>query len=86
MKKIFTKHPHSMGETYCKHWRCSLKFGSQMVIGGIACLIHSFLPFLFQKTGSNFLFSMVKDYIHRAPATDERIIELAQQVGRKVKS
>jgi len=49
---LFTKHPNSIGETYFEHLFFALISGVQLVWGGLACIIHAFLPFLFQTTGS----------------------------------
>jgi hypothetical protein len=51
--KIFTKHPTTVGETYCQHMASSLSFAAKMILGGFACLAHAIVPFLFEKTGSN---------------------------------
>lgn len=51
--KAFTEHPASVGETYGEHFVHANSFGIRMVLGGIACMLHGFLPFLFMKTGSN---------------------------------
>ncbi|WP_374531248.1 DUF6356 family protein [Novosphingobium sp.] len=50
--KLFTDHPASVGESYGEHFVMASSFGVRMILGGIACLIHGFLPFLFVKTGS----------------------------------
>jgi len=50
--KLFTEHPASVGESYGEHLVMASGFGLRMVLGGIACLIHGLLPFLFVKTGS----------------------------------
>lgn len=51
--KLFTEHPASVGETYGEHLVMASSFGVRMILGGIACLIHGLLPFLFVKTGSS---------------------------------
>ncbi len=48
----FTSHPASLGESYGEHFAMASGFGLRMILGGIACLIHGFLPFLFVRTGS----------------------------------
>lgn len=48
----FTEHPASVGETYWEHMRSAAGFGASMLTGGVACLIHGLLPFLFLRTGS----------------------------------
>ena len=50
--KLFTEHPASVGETYGEHLVMASGFGLRMIGGGIACLIHGLLPFLFVETGS----------------------------------
>jgi len=50
--KLFTDHPASVGESYGEHLVMASGFGLRMVAGGIACLLHGLLPFLFVKTGS----------------------------------
>lgn len=52
MAGLFTEHPQSVGETYPEHMGVAFSFGSRMILAGLACLIHGFLPFLFTKTGS----------------------------------
>ena len=48
----FRDHPASVGETYFEHLLHATGFGVRMVLGGIACMLHGLLPFLFVKTGS----------------------------------
>ncbi len=53
IKRAFTEHPASVGESYTEHMGMAFSFGGKMIISGIACLIHGLLPFLFVRTGSN---------------------------------
>jgi hypothetical protein len=50
--RAFTAHPASVGESYGEHFAMASGFGLRMIAGGLACLIHGFLPFLFVRTGS----------------------------------
>lgn len=50
---LFTDHPDSVGESYGEHCAVATGFGLRMILGGLACLLHGLLPFLFQRTGSN---------------------------------
>jgi hypothetical protein len=52
LHKAFTDHPASVGETYTEHLAMASGFGTRMIFGGIACLLHGIFPFLFVKTGS----------------------------------
>ena len=52
MSNPFTAHPASVGETYLQHMRFASRFGSRMLTGGLAALIHSVFPFLCVTTAS----------------------------------
>ena len=68
MKNIFTKHPHSLGETYIEHLFAALLFGGKMLLGGFACIIHAVFPFLFETTGSSMLFKLTQRFTERRTA------------------
>ena len=70
IKRAFTEHPASVGETYWQHLGCALSFGASMIIGGVACLLHGLLPFAFTKSGSRRI-----EILHRRMVThrDRRI-------------
>ncbi len=51
IKRAFTEHPASVGETYLQHMGMAFGFGGRMVVAGFACLMHGFFPFLFKTTG-----------------------------------
>ena len=84
MKKIFTHHPNSVGETYIEHFVYAAQFGFTMLFSGIACLIHAIFPFMFKKTGSNLLFKMLHRFMERAPASEHRIIQLSKVIKKKL--
>lgn len=86
MKNIFTEHPSSLGESYLQHMKFALIFGFQMIVGGLACIIHAIFPFLFQKTGSNFLLKMTYFFIERNSQTEPRIVKLSQIIEKKLAS
>ena len=52
LRRLFTDHPSTVGETYTQHFVSAAGFAIQMMIGAICCLVHAVLPFLFQTTGS----------------------------------
>ncbi|MDB5691510.1 MAG: type 1 capsular polysaccharide biosynthesis protein [Alphaproteobacteria bacterium] len=47
------RHLDEAGESYGKHCGEAATFGFRMIGGGLACLVHAFLPFLFERTGSD---------------------------------
>jgi hypothetical protein len=52
MLDLFTRHPHTVDETYGEHMGVAWSFAFPMLLGGLACLIHGIFPFLFETTGS----------------------------------
>lgn len=52
LKTLFTEHPSDVGESYVEHMGVAATFGWRMVLGGLACLVHAVLPFLFVRTAS----------------------------------
>ncbi len=52
IKKMFTEHPETVGESYFGHMGQAFSFGFAMLFNGLACLLHGLFPFLFIKTGS----------------------------------
>ena len=53
MRKWFTEHPASVGETYFAHMWTAFSFAARLFLAGVACLIHGLLPFCFTNTGSS---------------------------------
>jgi hypothetical protein len=53
IRRLFTDHPASVGESYFEHLAMAFSFSARMIGGGLACLIHGIFPFLFRASGSN---------------------------------
>lgn len=53
VKKCFTDHPESVGESYGQHLRIALWSGLQLVWAGLALIIHSIVPCVFVNTASD---------------------------------
>jgi hypothetical protein len=53
MLRRFTEHPATVNETYLQHLATAFGFGARMVVGGIACMVHGILPWLFLTRGSD---------------------------------
>ncbi|VVC77038.1 hypothetical protein AQUSIP_23650 [Aquicella siphonis] len=83
MRNIFTEHPHSIGESYFQHMKFATLFGIKMITGGLACIIHAVLPFLFQKTGSKMLLGMTRHFVERMPSIDGNVTDLFHIIERK---
>lgn len=66
LKRLFTQHPQSVGESYGEHFSVASSFGLRMTLAGLACFVHGLLPFLFVKTGSNAIRALHHDMVtHR---------------------
>jgi hypothetical protein len=70
-RALFTDHPHSVNEDYFEHMRTACGFACAMLRGGLACLVHAFLPFLCLRTGSETIHDlherMVTHRVRNAP-------------------
>lgn len=53
LKRLFTEHPASVGETYLQHLCAAIGFSGRMLFGAVACFFHAFFPFAFRHTGSD---------------------------------
>jgi Family of unknown function (DUF6356) len=53
LKRLFTDHPDSVGETYTEHMGVALSFAGPLLAAGLAALVHAFVPFLFLTTASS---------------------------------
>jgi len=76
--ELFTRHPASVGETYTEHMGMAASFGWRMVLGGIACLVHAVLPFLFEYTASNHIRCLHEQMVLKR----HRLDRLAAEAGR----
>ena len=65
MYNPFTKHPHSVGETYLEHMKIALSTAIKIQLVVLIIAIHSIFPFLFEKTGGDEIEKINKDLQHR---------------------
>jgi hypothetical protein len=67
LARLFTQHPTSVGETYLQHFRSAATFAIRMLAGGLACMVHAVLPFLFERTASHCIHQLhARVVVHRA--------------------
>ena len=52
LKAIFQDHPQSVGETYLEHQAVALSFSCELIVAGLACLVHAIVPALCATSGS----------------------------------
>ena len=53
MNNPFTKHPHSVGETYLEHMIIAFNTAMKIQLVVLIILIHAIFPFLFEQTGGD---------------------------------
>lgn len=83
MENPFTRHPHSINETYFEHAYFASAFGLSMVVAGLACVIHAIFPFVFKKTASDMLIKQMQYFIERMPVLEERVMHLSSAIEQK---
>jgi len=66
VRKLFTEHPASAGETYWQHFRFAAKIFRSLSKAAFACLVHAVFPPLFQKTASTEIRSLHEGIESRA--------------------
>lgn len=52
MRRLFTEHPASVGETYGEHFRVATSFAGQLALAAGAAAVHAVVPSLCEKSAS----------------------------------
>jgi len=55
LMSYFTRHLDGVDERYLTHARHALGFSAYLFLGGVVCLVHAVLPFLFERSGSDII-------------------------------
>jgi hypothetical protein len=55
----FLEHPREQGKTYLEHLYHALRCGLLLSIASIACIIHSFIPFIFKNTATGIIHNIL---------------------------
>lgn len=77
--RMFRAHPREVGESYGQHWRVATGFGVRMIAGGLATIVHGFVPALFTRTGSATVKALYARMRARQPAVMETPPAFARQ-------
>jgi hypothetical protein len=67
LKRLFTEHPHAVGESYFEHMHVALSFAGPLLKAGFAALVHAVLPFLCATTASTTVKRLHARMINRVP-------------------
>ena len=65
MYNPFTRHPHSVGETYFEHMRGAMKYMFKLQLLSIIIYIHAMLPFLFETYVGDEIEKINKELQHK---------------------
>ncbi len=79
LRRLFTEHPASVGESYWGHLLRASWFSGRLLLAAGACLVHAFLPFLFVRTGSQAITEL-----HTAMVTGRRTAPAPRLTARRV--
>lgn len=75
-RKLFLDHPAEVGESYREHFGVASSFGIIMIIGGLAAIVHAFIPAWCKTTGSTTINRLHKRIVDaRGAHRDARTIE-----------
>jgi len=53
LKRVFSEHPASVGESYFEHMGVAFRFSGKMFSAAFCCFVHGLFPFLFVRAGSD---------------------------------
>ena len=67
LKRLFTEHPDSVGESYVEHMGVALSFAGSLALASLAAFVHAFLPFLCVTTASATIKRLYARMTNRAP-------------------
>lgn len=67
LHRWFIEHPRSVGESYGEHFGVATRFGTTLIAGGLACLVHAVFPKLFERTGSGTVKRLYSQMVARQP-------------------
>ncbi len=58
LDRVFLAHPRTVDESYLQHCAFALRIGSQLLLAGMAALVHAIVPCLCQTTASRIVLAM----------------------------
>jgi Family of unknown function (DUF6356) len=65
LDRLFLAHPRKVGENYLEHGAFALRFGSRLLLAGMAALVHAIVPCLCETTASRLILAMHDDIVAR---------------------
>lgn len=77
IRRLFLEHPESVGESYVEHMGVAGRFGWRLTRGGLACMVHGLLPFLFKTSGSDTVRELHDQLVAKRNATRAAQLQMA---------
>jgi hypothetical protein len=65
--RLFLAHPRSLGMSWANHGAGAVKIGSELIVAGVAAIVHAAVPGLFTDTAGKVV-TRTYDYIQKRKA------------------
>jgi len=65
LDRWFLAHPRSIGTTYFAHMLGAFAIGGRMFVTSFACLIHAFIPGLFERAATGTVAELDREFTSR---------------------
>ena len=66
LQRWFIEHPRKLNESYFQHQRTAIRFAAALFRAGSLCLIHAFVPVLFEHEASQSVAALHRKMSSRA--------------------
>ena len=80
LRKRFTSHPATVGETYGTHFKFAMKVAAELFKSGFACLAHGIYPPVFSETASRTIKDLSIEIEERSSASDTSHVSVADSL------
>ncbi len=77
--KWFVEHPRSVNETYLQHFGEACRFASKLIVAGVCCLVHAFVPRLCERAASESVHQLFDEMVANRARREESVPESAGQ-------
>lgn len=73
--RVLLAHPRSVSESYGAHLTEAVRIAAQLIGAGVACLVHGFLPILYERRASQTVASLHQSFAKRGLVQDNNSSE-----------
>ncbi len=75
-RRLFVEHPRSVNESYAEHFMVASRFGLTMIWGGLAALVHAFVPGWCVTSGSETVKKLFRVMVEQRRAKGEDVSQM----------